>query len=482
MKKLLLLSTAAALSISAFAQSGGRSIMLDGGMEFKTPVNTVKPGALPPSPAQVHAAAWSKGAKKTFSGGQYFSHFDFVNALLGNPFSSTSGQTVLQPIWFDSTVTQRFSTGYGTINYSAAAANIDPLSSVYSSDTDLVNQVYGLTSGAGNLMKVDTGDSYQIDSVYITGAYVIEKPSRTTFDSLIVSVVPTGGYYYFVNSTSPWITNYGVATTDTLRGYAPLDVDSIRRTITSYTSGINAVTWVVPLDPTTMGSIPSPTDGSVTLHNFAWAPPGGPLTIPKGHSFAISVTFKSTDTWTPHVDSVNEFNRFMPLWGYEFPYPAGGYMTYWRNTYSHDRNMGDLMFSTDSSQFLPVLPIQGWNLPNSKFFSYEYPAMGAWIECSSCRTIAQPTAVNNVVNTISGVSVYPNPANDQVAISYRLSQQSDVTVTLSNTLGQVVASQNMNNGKLGTAIMNTSNLANGVYFYTVIANGERSTGRVAITH
>jgi len=200
MKKLFLLSMAAALSVGAFAQSGGRSIVLDGATQYKTPVNTVKPGALPVSPAQYSSfssSTWDKGAKKTFTGGQYFSHFPFIDQLLGNAMSS--GQTQLQPIWFDSTVRQRFSTGYGTINYSGAGANIDPISPIYSSDTDLVNQVYGL--GAANTMKITAADDYYIDSVYITGTYLIADSTRTTDDSLIISVAPTGTYRYNLDGT-----------------------------------------------------------------------------------------------------------------------------------------------------------------------------------------------------------------------------------------------------------------------------------------
>lgn len=450
--------------------------MLGSEDQYRVPVNTLKPGPVPASPAQYNSpSTWGKGAKKTFSGGQYFSHFIFIDALLTNAMT-TGGQTWLQPIWFDSTVTQRFNTGYGTINYSGAGANIDPSSEIFSSDTDLVNQVYGY--GAGNTMKVTDSDDYKIDSVYITGAYIIEKPTRTTDDSLIVSVAPTGGYYTFAGSTYSWITNYGLAATDTMRGYAPTEVDSVRRTITSYV--LTAKTWIVPLDPATQGSVPN-ADGSINLTTLTYAVPGGGLTIPKGHSFAISATFKSTDTWTPNVDSVNEFNRFEPLWGYEYAYPTGGYMTYWRKTYPHDRNMGELLFANDhSSRFLPSIAIQGVNLPLAKFFSYEYPDMGAWITCTSCGVVA--SAVNNVVSTIAGVRIYPNPANDQFALSYRLTQASNVTVTLSNTLGQVVATQNAGSTVSGKVVMNTSGLAEGVYFYTLIANGERSTGRVVVAH
>ena len=49
-------------------------------------------------------------------------------------------------------------------------------------------------------------------------------------------------------------------------------------------------------------------------------------------------------------------------------------------------------------------------------------------------------------------------------------------------LGNTVATQNVANIGSGKATINTANLADGVYFYTVTANGERQTGRVAIAH
>ena len=51
-----------------------------------------------------------------------------------------------------------------------------------------------------------------------------------------------------------------------------------------------------------------------------------------------------------------------------------------------------------------------------------------------------------------------------------------------NNVGQVVNAQTVNNVVKGQATFNVSNLSAGLYFYTVEANGQRETGRVAISH
>ena len=80
------------------------------------------------------------------------------------------------------------------------------------------------------------------------------------------------------------------------------------------------------------------------------------------------------------------------------------------------------------------------------------------------------------------IKVYPNPANDQVNIAYTLVNSAAVTATLTNTLGQVVATQKAPNGTSGNITFNTNTLAEGVYLYTVEANGNRTTGRIVVAH
>ena len=80
------------------------------------------------------------------------------------------------------------------------------------------------------------------------------------------------------------------------------------------------------------------------------------------------------------------------------------------------------------------------------------------------------------------VTAYPNPANNKVTISYRLTSTADVTVSLTDMLGQIVNEQRINSVSGGKVVINTAGLSQGVYFYTITANGQRNTGRVVVVH
>src|SRR5690606_39479066 len=98
------------------------------------------------------------------------------------------------------------------------------------------------------------------------------------------------------------------------------------------------------------------------------------------------------------------------------------------------------------------------------------------VSCPTCKYLN----VKNVENRISNVSAYPNPAQDFVRIPVTLSKATDVKVSLLNTLGQVLQTQQLY-GNAVTAEFNTAGIPSGVYIYSVEADGQRNTGRVSIT-
>jgi hypothetical protein len=81
-------------------------------------------------------------------------------------------------------------------------------------------------------------------------------------------------------------------------------------------------------------------------------------------------------------------------------------------------------------------------------------------------------------------SAMPNPANDGTIISYNLTEGSDVVITMTDVAGKVVYTENRMNQPAGlnNVSVNTSELANGVYFYTVTANGVTATQKLAVQH
>lgn len=96
-----------------------------------------------------------------------------------------------------------------------------------------------------------------------------------------------------------------------------------------------------------------------------------------------------------------------------------------------------------------------------------------------------PLSVNDVNNIQIVGDVFPNPANSSVSMAFSLKQASEVNVSVVNTLGQVVKSTSVgvvNANQRKEVAISTSDLAPGVYMYTIEANGQRTTNRFVVAH
>jgi hypothetical protein len=142
------------------------------------------------------------------------------------------------------------------------------------------------------------------------------------------------------------------------------------------------------------------------------------------------------------------------------------------------------LLAVDNNKYEPIdsaiIGYQGHNLvvPSVAYLADGFTHRFAFhVDCPTCPVL-------NVadINTDIVVSAYPNPAADEVRVPFTLKTAADVNVTLSNVMGQVVKSQNMGSTAKAEAVFSTSNLPNGVYIYTVEANGQRQTGRVVVSH
>ncbi len=89
---------------------------------------------------------------------------------------------------------------------------------------------------------------------------------------------------------------------------------------------------------------------------------------------------------------------------------------------------------------------------------------------------------NDIDSDPFGLSVYPNPANDKVNVSFSLTNEASVSVTVTDLAGKVVYTSNEGHNAAGAHSMtiNTSALSNGVYMVTFTANNEVSTQKIAI--
>lgn len=76
----------------------------------------------------------------------------------------------------------------------------------------------------------------------------------------------------------------------------------------------------------------------------------------------------------------------------------------------------------------------------------------------------------------------PNPARENTVISYTLVNNTDVTLTITDAMGKVVKTITRNNQSKGTHVfnVNTSDLANGIYQYTVRGAGSSVTKSMVV--
>lgn len=462
MRKLLLLMVGGALALGANAQQNNQTAapFVTKGQQANVAVN---------SPNIVYKDNWKARMasgdvkKSTGPGGErWYDHFTLVNTyFVANAFDNNS---FVFPIWFDSTVRQRFSNGLLPVNYLSICQVIDPLTSQMFNDPSFTSEIV-----------VGNGNEYEVDSVMIRAAYVREKSQPANqVDTMILSVIPMDNITYYLRSaTYPNISQY--TTNDTLWAQAPVNVDSVNRAAFPATNAIGGrAFWKVPLTAAD-GDTPDVNAGTVSVRSYVFPVEDGngnyaPLTINKGERFAVTATFKSGGTWNQNVDSVTGLHRFMPIAAQA---TQGGAMPYYYYDFT-ERTMSGLMFSTDTSQYSPSVFIETFNTNN---FSREFLHVAAHVSCGDCEVLS-------VANTgvITSVKAFPNPANNEVFVPFNLKANSNVNVTLTNTVGQTIGSQSFDNVNSGRATFNTANLANGIYFVTVDANGQRETTRVVVAH
>ena len=165
----------------------------------------------------------------------------------------------------------------------------------------------------------------------------------------------------------------------------------------------------------------------------------------------------TTETWPPY-DGANRANGFFDIEG------NGGFASGWPynpTTYTEQYNIVSLVGPPPTANV------------------HQAPRVAYHIVCPTCLMVGAPALGVAPTADITDVKAFPNPADNKVAITWSGVQNTNVTVTLTNMLGQVVATQTTANNKV---MFNTTSLPDGVYSYSFEANGERSTGRVSVAH
>jgi hypothetical protein len=421
----------------------------------------------------------SQGAAKTTAGGsRWYWPYELTGLYLGATPGDISSSILLQNgnrylfyIDWDSTIYQRFSNGsggfyYGPVNWLAVGQYIDP---VYSQGFNAT------TYYDGSEIKVIGGVGYKVDSIRFPGAYMqgISGGLPGTIDNLFLSVaaVPFANERIFSDTSVPTSTyakvnDYeGVADHNhelRVADLGPALYDSNQLT------GTNVIRWRYPL-PDTLRKVIN-TDGSYPTRYYTLPVPNGGLNVPPGNNFAVTVSFKPGENWN-YKDSVTQYHYFMAI---ASQVQNAQRMPYFYYDYN-DRSMSYLFHYTKYFNFAAVI---GTEIRNDYEFDKEFMDIAGHVVCDNCWTLDAGNLKQRVISMIA----YPNPAGNEVGISFALKKATDVTISLANLHGQTIRMKKVADAATGKVIFEVADLPGGVYLYSVEADGESIVRRVTIAH
>ena len=93
--------------------------------------------------------------------------------------------------------------------------------------------------------------------------------------------------------------------------------------------------------------------------------------------------------------------------------------------------------------------------------------------------VAVDASINTTTNDVTISNAYPNPAKNYFFIDYEINNAQMANIEVVNVLGSVVLNQEISTNE-SRAKINTSELKSGVYFYNVIADGNRLASKKLI--
>jgi hypothetical protein len=88
------------------------------------------------------------------------------------------------------------------------------------------------------------------------------------------------------------------------------------------------------------------------------------------------------------------------------------------------------------------------------------------------------------IASASGVSMFPNPANNETSLNYNLNASANVAMEIVDVNGKVVFTENFGQQETGSYKfdVSTANLSNGLYVYSIFVDGVATTKKFVVSH
>lgn len=468
MKRLLLMLAAGAIAAGTYGQERTMTVAAPAGTQVVDKARFMN---------ELRARRATNNASKTTAAPRWYSYDSWFDANETDMSSSTA--LSLPYLWKDTMAVMAYSSSSGGTEWHnntlvSVGTVIDPAFSGFND----------ITYYTGD-MEVTSTDAYGVDSVVFFGRYGFNPAKTSVVDTLRVAFVYGDGAstsdIYLAKTTNPVVlSNYGVATGDSLHNYRMIFDSS-----TTHAGGTTVVVRDVILDNS--GASPAwgdtMSDGTFVGAVAVGSTPGASVSIPAGNMIGASITFISGDPTFTANDTVfgstigYKYNMFRPYVMYR-----GTTSTPVRINYDIN-NRNDGMFKTLPDTALgwggQYIPLYFWSSTGGAASGYQFPYIDFHLTCSTCGVVS--LGVSDV-NGMGKVSAYPNPVRGDLRIPFELNDPADVAVTLSNMTGQVVRTRLFVKTGHGEAVFDTRDLADGLYFYSVSANGQRFNGRVVVLH
>lgn len=420
------------------------------------------------------------GARTTTTLGRWY---DYADTFLNNAYQSggchgvPSTASTLITMWNDTTAEFGFSDGtFGNNKWTSVGLVIVPFDAFWN------NTVFPCGT-----LAIRPTDPYTVDSVIAAGIY--GRSFANAAKIAVTDQLKFGLVYGNGSSTSDLQTFFFTGMTskyclDTVR-YLQLFHDSLNNTAAngpgSTTNSEHTYTFNLHAADTSTALLFSKA--------FALSPV---FNVPAGNGVGASVSFKSGDATYPGtgptprdtvqlVDGSFKYGAFLPQIVFNGSTGTTTITQFMEYGWPADHTVGHFKRQSASDAAWSGRYIPEWAWTSSSGPSVlQIPRILFHISCSGCTTVCTAALEANNGAKVSGVKMYPNPAVNDFNIEFTLTATSSVSASLSNVMGQTVATQNLGNVSNGKVTFNTSNLPNGVYFYEFIANGSRSTGHVVV--
>jgi hypothetical protein len=370
------------------------------------------------------------------NGGNAVSRTTIVNKKVNfnddhvNYYSSTSAG-FYRTIFPDSTTPAEYSGATIGYTYIHGAAQIFDLAS------QVVNGSIGGSDDGFDPTQTATLDSIKLYAYYAKGSY-------NYTDTLEISVVDYIGDFRLTDAYyAPW-------GADTIRAFAierDTITDTIKNAIAKYKVALNLA------DTLSNGTMLVKLPAGATVNR----------------RFAIDVRFKPGGSYAV-TDTINKQLGMFRLYTSE-PNGTGTLMSYIKN----DRS-GAAFFTKFAK----------YGTPKRRYYGnvYGYPATQSDnFEIDAILSQTNPLSINEEVKDADLFQNFPNPSNGITTVRYSLQNEANVTFEMMDVTGKRIFSTLEGKKNPGTYSLeiNTAELNSGIYFYSILVNGNKITKKMIIT-